>query len=114
MQTPIQAFVAAAQDVRTITDATGRTLTIRRPTTLDRLRLFKAIGPTLAANDRYMGLAMLAFAVIAMDGVPCPQPTNEQQIEAAVERIGDEAIRAIGDTLLPENEESLAVADMGN
>ena len=114
MQTPTQAFVAAAQDIRTVTDATGRTFTIRRPTTLDRLRLFKAIGPTLAANDRYMGVAMLAFAVIAIDGVPCPQPTNEHQIEAAIERIGDDAIKAIGDSFLPEDKEGLAVAGTGN
>ena len=114
MQTPTQVFVAAAQDLRTLTDATGRTFTIRRPTTLDRLRLFKAIGPTLAANDRYMGIAMLAFAVVAMDGVPCPQPTNEQQIEAAIERIGDEAIETIGNSFRPEDKEGLAVAGTGN
>ncbi len=114
MQTPTQAFVAAAQDIRTVMDATGRTFTIRRPTTLDRLRLFKAIGPALAANDRYMGIAMLAFAVVAMDGVPCPQPTNEHQIEAAIERMGDDAIKAIGDSFLPEDKEGLAVAGTGN
>ena len=57
--TPTQSFVAAAEHIRDITDASGRILTIRRPSTLDRLHLFKAVGPTLAANDRYLGLAML-------------------------------------------------------
>jgi hypothetical protein len=85
---PTQSFVAAADIVRDITDASGRVLTIRRPSTLDRLHLFKAVGPTLAANDRYLGLAMLAFTVVAIDGVPIPQPSNEHQIEAAIQRQG--------------------------
>ena len=114
MLTPTQNFVAAAQNTRDVTDSFGRVLTVRRPTTLDRLRLFKAIGSTLAANDRYMGVAMLAFAVTAIDGVPFPQPTNEYQIEAAIERLGDDAIKTIGDTLLPEDKEGLAVAGTGN
>jgi len=51
--TPTQAYIAA--DIRDVTDVTGRVLTVRRPTTLDRLRLFKAAGPGLAQNE---GLAV--------------------------------------------------------
>ena len=112
--TPTQSFVAAAEHIRDITDASGRILTIRRPSTLDRLHLFKAVGPTLAANDRYLGLAMLAFTVIAIDGVPIPQPSNEHQIEAAIQRLGDDAVNAIGASLRPEDTEGLAVTDTGN
>ena len=114
MQTPTQAYVSAAQEVRDVTDADGRVLTIRRPTTLDRLHLFKAVGPTLATNDRYLGLAMLAFAVMAIDGVPLPRPTSEYQIDAAVERIGDPGINAIAASLDPGDTEGLAVASPGN
>ena len=112
--TPTQSFVAAAHDVRDITDVNGRTLTIRRPTTLDRLRLFKAVGPAQSANDRYLGLAMLAFCVIAIDGVPVPQPANEHQIESAIDRLGDAAIAAIGASLNCEDTEGLATAAEGN
>ncbi len=112
--TPTQSYVAAAQDIFDITDATGRTLTIRRPTTLDRLRLFKAVGGALSANERYLGLAMLAFSVVAIDSVPVPQPTNEHQIECAVERLGNEAIDAIAASLEPEDTEGLATAAAGN
>jgi hypothetical protein len=114
MQTPTQSYVAAAQDIRTITDAVGRTLTIRRPTTLDRLHLFKAAGPILSANDRYLGLAMLAFTLIAIDGVPMPRPTTEPQIDAAVDRLGDDGINAIAACLDPTDTEGLAVATAGN
>ena len=44
-------------------DAQGRVLQVRRPGALDRLRLFKAVGPTLASNERYIGYAMLAMCV---------------------------------------------------
>jgi hypothetical protein len=114
LPTPTQSFVASAQDIRDVTDASGRTLTIRRPTALDRLHLFKAVGPSLAANDRYLGMAMLAFAVIAIDGVPLPRPTTEAQIEAAMVRVGDVGINAVADSLRPDDTQGLAVAAPGN
>ena len=111
MQTPSQAYVAAAQKTRDVVDVTGRILTIRRINTLDRLRLFKALGPSLADNDRYLGIACLAFAVTSIDGVPLPQPTNEAQLEAAIDRIGDAGIEAIAATL---REKDPAAANPGN
>ena len=39
---------------------------------------------------------------------------REQQIEAAIERIGDEAIETIGNSFRPEDKEGLAVAGTGN
>lgn len=81
------------------TDTRGRALTVKTPTALDRLRVFKAVGPTLAENPRYVGYATLAMAVTAMDGVPIPPPVNEAQVEALVERLGDEGLLAVGDAL---------------
>lgn len=100
--TPTQAIIAAAQATQDVTDAAGRTLTVRRLTSLDRLRLFKAVGPALAYNERYLGLAGLAFAVVAIDGIPVPQPATEAQVEAAIDRLGDVAIHAIGAALNPD------------
>ena len=112
--TPSQTFITAAHQTFEVIDANGRTLTIRRPTTLDRLRLFKAVGPSLSTNERYLGLAMLAFTVTAIDGVPVPQPANEPQIETLLARLGDEAIDAIGASLDPQDREGLATAAEGN
>lgn len=109
--TPSQSFVAAAQHTWDVTDARGRTLTIHEITALDRLRLFKAVPPHLATNERYLGEACLAFAVTAIDGVPVPQPTNDPQIEAAIERLGNEGINAIGASLKTEEP---AAANAGN
>lgn len=78
---------------------------MRRPGALDRLRLFKAIGPSLAGNDRYVGYAMLAMCVTAIDGVPQPAPANEGQLEALVQRLDDAGMAAVG--------QGLANADLG-
>ncbi len=59
-------------------------------------------------------MAMLAFAVTAIDGVPSPQPANEHQIEAAIDRLGDAGIAAIAASLAPEDTEGLATATPGN
>ena len=81
-------------------------LEVRRPGALDRLRLFKAVGPVLAQNDRYVGYGMLAMCVVSVDGVPVPQPANEGQLEALVQRLGDAGMVAVG--------RELADAALGN
>ncbi len=109
--TPTQAFISTAQRTWDVTDALGRTLTVHRLTALDRLRLFKAVPAHLAYNERYLGEAGLAFAVTAIDGIPIPQPTNDPQIEAVIDRLGNEGIDAIGAALTPEEP---ATATAGN
>ena len=104
--TPSARIVAEAASVSAVTDALGRVLEVRRPGALDRLRLFKAVGPGLAENDRYLGYAMLAMCVVSIDGVPVPQPANEGQVEALVGRLGDAGIVAVG--------QGLADAALGN
>ncbi len=77
-------------------DAEGRMLQVRKPNVLDRLRLFKAVGPDAAQNEPYLGLALTACAVKFIDGVPVPHPTNEQQIENLILRLGDAGMNAAG------------------
>jgi hypothetical protein len=79
------------------TGADGRRYTLRGMNVLDRLRLFKAVGAELANNEAYLGIAYLAFAVSAIDGVPVPLPANEQQLESLVNKLGDSGIAAIAD-----------------
>lgn len=97
-----------------VTDSQGRRLNLRRLTALDRLRLFKAAGPLLSHNDRWLGMAMLAVSVSAIDDIPIPQPGSEQQIEALVHRLGDPGIAAVASALepalLPRSAETLANA----
>ena len=54
-QTPSERIVADAHTPLTVVDAQGRRIEFRRPGALDRLRLFKALGPVLSGNNQYVG-----------------------------------------------------------
>jgi len=101
MDTPSARMVAAAHATTETTDALGRRLTLRRLTALDKLRLFKAAGPQLAQNPPWLGTALLAASVTAIDDIPVPPPVSEGQIESIVQRLGDEGINAVSAALLP-------------
>jgi hypothetical protein len=107
---PSSAIIAAAAAVQTVTDVEGRRLTLRQLTALDRLRLFKAAGPVLAQNQPWLGMAVLASSVAAIDDVPMPQPVNEVQIEAMIGRLGDAGTAAIAQAL--QQDASPAVDDV--
>ncbi|HQT74588.1 MAG TPA: hypothetical protein PLX84_11670 [Acidiphilium sp.] len=86
-----------------VEDARGRLLALRPLTMLDRLRLFKALGPELSMNEAYLGVASLAASVSAIDGVPLPFPASEAAVENAVERLGEAGIEAAAAALQPED-----------
>jgi hypothetical protein len=97
--TPSESIVGGAATTENIVDSNGRRLTIRQLTALDRLRLFKAAGPLLAQNQPWLGMALIACSVAAIDDVPVPPPYNETQIEVMVGRLGDAGIAAIAQAL---------------
>ena len=97
--TPSESLLAAATETETVSDSDGRRLTIRRLTALDRLRLFKAAGPLLAQNPPWLGMAVIACSVTAIDDIPIPAPSNEMQIEAMIGRLGDAGVAAIARAL---------------
>ncbi len=114
--TPSAYIIAGAAVSETVVDGDGRRLTIRRLTALDRLRLFKAAGPLLAQNQPWLGMALIACSVVAVDDVPVPPPVNEVQIEAMVSRLGDAGIVAIAAALQKTAEPTTAelVDNAGN
>jgi hypothetical protein len=99
---PASGIVVAAAAERVATTADGTRLTLRRLNALDKLRLFKAAGPSLAQNEPWLGMALLASSVVAIDEVPVPLPTTEHQIEAMVARLGDAGIAAVAAALRPD------------
>lgn len=112
MEGPSARIVAQADAALQVSDRQGRLLTLRRMGALDRLRLFKAIGPVLAQNPPYLGMAMLASSVTAIDDVPVPAPATEAQIEALISRLGDLGIAAVADRLRPEVEQGSDAEDL--
>ena len=102
MDTPSARLIAAAQAAPEVTDAQGRRLALRRLGALDKLRLFKAAGAQLAQNQPWLGMALLAASVAAIDDIPVPPPTSEAQIEALISKLGDDGINAVATALAPE------------
>ena len=96
-ETPTARIVAEARAPLSVVDADGRRIEFRRPGALDRLRLFKALGPGLSGNDRYVAYAMLAYCVTGIDDMPIPLPANEAQVEGLVQRLGDAGLVAVGE-----------------
>jgi hypothetical protein len=112
---PASSILTASASEQVATTADGTRLTLRRLNALDKLRLFKAAGPILAQNEPWLGMALLASSVIAIDDVPVPLPATEHQIEAMVARLGDAGIATVAAALRPESvAQSGLVASAGN
>jgi hypothetical protein len=114
MVSPSVQIVSAAMLPLVVRDADGRELVLRRMTALDRLRLFKAIGPVLSQNSLYLGMATLAASVTSIDSVPVPPPATEGQIEALVARLGDAGISAVAAAFSAEAAPVMGSAEQGN
>ncbi len=114
--TPSESIVAASGATENVIDSGGRRLTIRRLSALDRLRLFKAAGPMLAQNQPWLGMALIASSVTAIDDVPVPPPANEIQIEAMIGRLGDAGVAAVAKALqqMSEPDPAEQVESAGN
>jgi hypothetical protein len=78
------------------------------------LRLFKALGPELAQNAPYLGIALLAVAVTSIDDIPVPPAVTEGQLEALVFRLGDDGLSAIADAMAEEQCDELESTTAGN
>ena len=91
----------SGSESRSAVDRSGREISVRPPTALDTLRLFKAAGPILSQNESWLSIASLAACVVAIDSVPVPAPTSEAQIEAIVARLGDDGLETVNKLLGP-------------
>jgi len=95
---PSQTIVgAAAAQQATVKDALGRTIVVKRLKTVERMRLFKILGPAGSENKQLIGYAALATAVVSIDGEAVPFPSSERMIEVMVDRLSDEGLEAVGE-----------------
>ncbi len=114
MATPSQTIISAAQRIITVTDKSGRLISCRQLNAVDRLRLYKSLGPGLVENGPYYAVAYLAASVTELEAVPVPWPTNETQIEAIVSRLGDDGLEAISSALETSADQSDISTNAGN
>ena len=112
--TPSQSILQEGLKTSITFDKRGRKIVVRYPTALDTLRLFKAAGPVLAQNEPWLAMAMLAFAVLEIDGIPVPPPSTEPQIESLIDRLGDEGLAAVAATVGAVENLETTVTQTGN
>jgi hypothetical protein len=91
-------------DVRTATDANGRKYTLREITPGQFMDVLEAAGKS-SQNGGYLRYAMTVCAVADIDGVPVPMPSNQNQLRANAERIGNDGMAAIFAALYPSQKE---------
>jgi hypothetical protein len=99
-ETPTETVVKVANTTVTVKTADGRDITIKKVSTLDRMRLFELVGPENVKNEAYFGYAMLAYHVTAIDGEPVAKPGTKLQLEALVQRLDDAGMNAVGQAVL--------------
>jgi hypothetical protein len=96
-----------------IRDSKGRTLTVKRLSVVEKMRLAKALGEH-SGNDSYSNFAVVGAAVREFDGSPVPFPMTNLQLEAIVQRLDDAGMEAALEALIavsaPAQQETLDVA----
>ena len=113
--TPSELVMSRVDRLPELCDARGRRIRLRELNALDTLRLLKLAGPHLSMNQAWLSIATLAYAVTEIEGVPVPVPTSEAQIEAIVERLGDQALTMIADSMDARKDSVAATKDnVGN
>jgi len=95
IETPSEAVVKDANRVVYVTDARGRKLGVKRAGgALANFRLCRLLGED-SANRGLMAYALLQTAVVSINGDPVPFPTSMTQLEALIDRVDSDGMRAV-------------------
>lgn len=77
-----------------VSDALGRTITLRRPGVLAQYRLVEALGDT-AENRTYMAMVLPIVYVSAVDAEPVLPPQSKLEVEALLQLLDSEGLAAV-------------------
>jgi hypothetical protein len=86
---------ASGQSV-VLTDSLGRELKIKPIDVLYESQLVRMLGTEVATNPSYMmGFVYPAISVYEIDGVACPRPNSQHEVDEAIQRLGREGFTAL-------------------
>lgn len=91
---PTQEVLAKANEESTVVDALGRTIKIKKPGVLSQYRLIEALGDS-AANSTYMNMVLPLIYVTAVDDLVVYQPKTKLEVEALIQQLDEDGIRAV-------------------
>lgn len=92
---PSAELVKEALQEHFVTDARGRRIKLTKPSVLAQFRLVKMLPPDVAANHTYVGMCMPLLFVAEIDGEVVLFPNSDRELDAFIERLGDEGITAV-------------------
>lgn len=78
-----------------VIDTRGRRLVVEEPDFLTESRVMRAIGEASSNQHYVLAYVMPAVMVVEIDGVRVPPPVTNQQVEAAITRVGREGMMAV-------------------
>lgn len=78
-----------------VIDSRGRRLVLQDPDFLTESRIMRALGEASSNAGYVLGYVMPAVRVVQIDDVKVPYPSNIQQIDAAIKRLGREGNDAV-------------------
>lgn len=90
---PSEELVAAAKAEAEVLDARARVIKLRKPGVLAQYRLVETLGES-ASNQVYMSMVLPLIYVASIDGVPT-NARNKMQIEALIQQLDEEGIKAV-------------------
>ncbi|WP_432734723.1 hypothetical protein [Ralstonia solanacearum] len=96
--TPSQQILAEAAIEATATDSAGRTITLRKPGPIAKLRFIEAMGES-SSNPLWVGITSQLMYVAAINGEPIATPRTKGEIEALYQRLDDHGLEAISKAL---------------
>jgi hypothetical protein len=93
-ETPTAQLLANAAAEFLVEDSKGRVFTLQRPGILAQFRIVEVMGAS-ADIQTYRGMVTPLIYIAAIDGDPIAKPVNKLQLEALIQRVGDEGLDAV-------------------
>lgn len=80
----------------TVTDKSGRVITLRKPPFIAQFDLIDALGAS-AGNETYRSMVTPLLYVAAIDGEAVSRPSNKNQLRALAQRLDEDGFLAVGE-----------------
>lgn len=93
IERPSEAIIKQTGQTVSIEDGEGRTITLRLPKPLQRLRFIDAMGES-SSNTLWAGTVAPLMYVGSIDGDPISVPVTKREIEALYQRLDEHGIDA--------------------
>ena len=79
----------------TVTDSSGRVLTLKEPSVLAPYDLVEMLGAQASENHIYMSMVFPLLYLSAIDGEQVLQPTKKSEIKALIQRLGHDGVKTL-------------------